>query len=313
MTTARRLAFEREFQAASDFLRQRRQADAFRALERAHVLGQHQVLPHVLTHALMLRIELARGNVLAGFGQALRIVLGAIGSAIGVVPRGNTGGTNVSMFKSMPIAPDLLAHMPREVAADGAAMRRRSRGASLLRQTVVFTGGAALGAVLYAHAPELLRTSSTEAPTNFVAVSERIDTSGQPSPLQLSGLRDKGYDLVVNLAPPTSAGSVAEEGMLVAQTGATYVNIPVDWHAPRYEDFVLFSDLLDRAGARRTLVHCQINKRASLFTFLYRVVREGASADAAYTNVTAIWAPDEQWTKFARDVLKRHGIDFEPY
>jgi hypothetical protein len=173
MNTPRRLAFERELQAASDLLRQRRRADAFRALERAHVVGQHQVLPHVLTHALMLRIELARGNVLAALGQALRIVLGAVGSAIGVVPRGNTGGTNVSMFKSMPIAPDLLAHMPTEVARDGVGTRMRSRGASLLRQAVVFTAGAALGAVLYAYAPELLRTSSTEAPANFVAVSER--------------------------------------------------------------------------------------------------------------------------------------------
>jgi protein tyrosine phosphatase (PTP) superfamily phosphohydrolase (DUF442 family) len=177
----------------------------------------------------------------------------------------------------------------------------------------VLLAGIALGAVLYAYAPELLRTASTEAPMNFVAVSERIHTAGQPSAAQLGGLRGKGYDLVVNLAPPTSAGSIADEGLRVAQTGAAYVNIPVDWRAPRYEDFLLFSDLLDRAGERRTLVHCQINKRASLFTFLYRVVRQGVNPDAAYADVTAIWAPDEHWKDFARGVLKRHGVDFEPY
>jgi protein tyrosine phosphatase (PTP) superfamily phosphohydrolase (DUF442 family) len=313
MKTTRRLAFEREVQAASDFLRQRRHTDAFRALERAHVLGQDEVITHVRTHVLMLRIEAGRGNMLAALGQAARIILGAIGSAIGVIPLGNTGGTNVSMFNSIPIAPDLVADMRGDVAHERSATRVGTPVRSLLTRAIAFIGSVALGAVLYAYAPELLRTSSTQAPMNFVPVSERIHTSGQPSPSQLSGLHEKGYELVVNLAPPTSAGSVAEEGMLVAQAGATYVNIPVDWHAPRYEDFVLFSDLLDRAGPRRTLVHCQINKRASLFTFLYRVVREGANPDAAYANVTAIWAPDEQWANFAREVLKRHGIEFDPY
>jgi protein tyrosine phosphatase (PTP) superfamily phosphohydrolase (DUF442 family) len=198
--------------------------------------------------------------------------------------------------------------------SDAAAGASRAHAVSrTLTHALALLGGIALGAVLYAHAPELLRTSSTQTPMNFVTVSERIHTSGQPSAAQLGGLRDKGYELVVNLAPPTSAGSIPDEGLLVAQTGAIYVNIPVDWHVPRYEDFLLFSDVLDHAGHRRSLVHCQINKRASLFTFLYRVVRQGASPDLAYESVTAVWAPDEHWKQFARAVLKRHGIDFEPY
>ena len=80
-------------------------------LERAHVLGQDDVWPHVLTHWLMLKICFRRGDARGVFGQALRIVLGALGSAIGIVPRGNTGGTNVSMFKKMPIDPELAKLM----------------------------------------------------------------------------------------------------------------------------------------------------------------------------------------------------------
>jgi hypothetical protein len=33
--------------------------------------------------------------------------LGVAGSAVGVVPVGNTGGTDISMFKRLPIAPEL--------------------------------------------------------------------------------------------------------------------------------------------------------------------------------------------------------------
>jgi protein tyrosine phosphatase (PTP) superfamily phosphohydrolase (DUF442 family) len=314
MKPPQRIAFDHELAIASKLMRHGRRSEAFRALERAHVLGQDYVVPHVLAHFFMLRVEMQRRNVLAMLGQALRIVLGAVGSAVGIVPRGNTGGTNVSMFKNMPIEPDVAALMAPDAAA---AAPRAQPGPGIVRRTLVpglvLLVGIALGAALYAYAPELLRTSSTEAPMNFVAVSGRIHTSGQPSAAQLGGLHARGYELVVNLAPPTSAGSIADEGMRVAQTGTVYINIPVDWHAPRYDDFLLFSDILDRAGHRQALVHCQINKRASLFTFLYRVVREGVSPDLAYESVTAIWAPDEHWKDFARLVLKRHNIDFEPY
>jgi len=44
---------------------------------------------------------------MAAIGQTVRIVLGGLGSAIGIVPAGNTGGTDISMFKSMPIEPEL--------------------------------------------------------------------------------------------------------------------------------------------------------------------------------------------------------------
>ena len=44
---------------------------------------------------------------MAALGQIVRIVLGMLGSAIGIVPVGNTGGTDVSMFKRMPIEAEL--------------------------------------------------------------------------------------------------------------------------------------------------------------------------------------------------------------
>lgn len=82
---------------------------AMRHLERAHVIGQLQVWPHVLTHWLMLVLELRRGRPLAAFGQLARILLGAIGSAVGVVPTGNTGGSDISMFQRLPVNAELQA------------------------------------------------------------------------------------------------------------------------------------------------------------------------------------------------------------
>lgn len=81
--------------------------EAFAHLERAHVLGQRYIVPHVQTHWLMLRIGVSRRSIAEVMGQAARIVLGAFGSAIGVVPTGNTGGTNISMFRRLPIDPEI--------------------------------------------------------------------------------------------------------------------------------------------------------------------------------------------------------------
>ena len=53
----------------------------------------------------MLGVEFRRRRVMATFGQIARIVLGMLGSTVGLVPIGNTGGTNISMFKRLPIEP----------------------------------------------------------------------------------------------------------------------------------------------------------------------------------------------------------------
>jgi len=181
-----------------------------------------------------------------------------------------------------------------------------------LKLIFVFCIGIALGMVLYAYTPHIIRSADIHPPPNLVTVTKRIDTSGQPTAEQLKGLKVAGYDLVINLAPPHTLGSIENEGSLVAASGITYVNIPVDWKYPKMSDFDLFTDILDQAGERHVLVHCQVNQRASLFTFLYRVAHENADVDQAYENVTSIWSPDPHWLEFANAVMSRHQIDFDP-
>jgi len=69
------------------------------------------VSSHVLSHWHMLAVAFRRHEPRAVLGQLARVFLGAIGSAVGSVPSGNTGGTDISMFKSMPIDPELLSIM----------------------------------------------------------------------------------------------------------------------------------------------------------------------------------------------------------
>ncbi|MDP3848662.1 MAG: DUF3703 domain-containing protein [Pseudomonas sp.] len=107
MQPVTKLAFVAEISQAQGLIAEGKLAAAFTHLERAHVLGQLEVVSHVQVHWLMFKVEVSRRRVMAAVGQLLRIVLGGLGSAVGVVPVGNTGGSDISMFKRLPIAPDL--------------------------------------------------------------------------------------------------------------------------------------------------------------------------------------------------------------
>jgi hypothetical protein len=102
-----RAAFESEMKAASQASGAGDLSRAFHHLERAHVLGQAFVTPHLRAHVAMLRIGLRRRDAREVIGQLLRIPAGAIGSALGFVPLGNTGGADVSAFARMEIPNDL--------------------------------------------------------------------------------------------------------------------------------------------------------------------------------------------------------------
>jgi Protein of unknown function (DUF3703) len=84
-------------------------AASFHHLERAHVLGQPSTLHHVRVHAAMLAWAWRQGCVGEVAGQVLRIVGAATMTAIGLVPTGNTGGSNVSPFQPLPVPEDLAA------------------------------------------------------------------------------------------------------------------------------------------------------------------------------------------------------------
>lgn len=87
---------------------------AFSLLERAHVLGQSQLGRHWTVHVWMLRVGWRLGDLREVAGQVLRLVLTPLGHLTGRLPAGNTGGSNVSAFASLPVSPDLQKQLRDE-------------------------------------------------------------------------------------------------------------------------------------------------------------------------------------------------------
>ena len=96
-----------ELAAAFEAERQGGQHRAFWLLERAHVLSQGATLEHLRVHSHMLRFALRQGLVREALGQIPRLLLAAPLSLVGLIPTGNTGGSNVSGLRPMPVPADL--------------------------------------------------------------------------------------------------------------------------------------------------------------------------------------------------------------
>jgi len=82
-----------------------------------------------------------------------------------------------------------------------------------------------------------LAANAAERPENFVQWREGLASSAQPKAEWLATAGEEKYEVLVNLAPPQSHGSLMNEGGIVGSKGVKYVNIPVDFMRPTAEDF----------------------------------------------------------------------------
>ena len=81
--------------------------EAWRLLERVHILSQPWAWPHVRSHVDMLRLALHTRDRREIVGQMVRTLVAGPGSAVGRYPLGNTGRSNVPATQPMPLPEDL--------------------------------------------------------------------------------------------------------------------------------------------------------------------------------------------------------------
>ncbi len=142
---------------------------------------------------------------------------------------------------------------------------------------------------------------------NYVETDSRLGTSGMPTTAQIAQLAQAGYQVVINLAPSDALGSHDDEAALVRARGMAYVHLPVDFARPTAADYAQFAALMRNHAGQRVLVHCQINLRASVFVYLYRVLELGEDPDLAFEAVQKVWQPSRPWRELIRTLHAAHG------
>ena len=127
-----------------------------------------------------------------------------------------------------------------------------------------------------------------------------------PQPDDFAAMRQAGFDVVINLALPTSDNALPNEGELVSAQGMTYVHIPVNFDAPQPADFERFTKMMDVCAGQKVFVHCAANMRVSAFIFLHRL-RHGVDRTTAENDLKKIWRPDGVWGEFVNQRLTELG------
>jgi hypothetical protein len=134
---------------------------SFRHLERAHILGQRAVWPHVVTHWWMLKVGFRLSDAREIRGQLARIMAAVLGSVLGWVPLGNTGGANVSPIKPMPVPAEFTHYF------EGYDPKRQQRRRLMIIAAFLFCCSASAPlATAYGPAPARARKSPAAFPGN---------------------------------------------------------------------------------------------------------------------------------------------------
>ena len=71
---------------------------------------------------------------------------------------------------------------------------------------------------------------------NFLKLSDKIATSGQPTQEQFQAIKGAGYQVIVNLALPESPNALKDEKQIVESQCMQYIHIPVVWENPTIEN-----------------------------------------------------------------------------
>ncbi len=88
---------------------------AWHHLERAHILAQTSLIPHIVSHCRMLRLAVVQRDARETVGQIIRLALTPLGNLTGRLPIGNTGRSTVSAFAPMEVPPDLRTILNHEI------------------------------------------------------------------------------------------------------------------------------------------------------------------------------------------------------
>lgn len=159
--------------------------------------------------------------------------------------------------------------------------------------------------------PCMAETSREDAPLsllNEIQYSSNLTTAGQPSEEQFRALAEAGFQRVIFLAFNDHKNALKNEDRVARSAGMEFVHIPVVWDAPTTVDFNTFAAVM--RATDKTLVHCEVNFRASVFGFLYQVIYLGTPVEEAWALLTSIWIPNETWETFIVSVLAERGVEY---
>ena len=144
--------------------------------------------------------------------------------------------------------------------------------------------------------------------TNFRQYSDTFASAGQPTLEQFQTIADHGFERIVYIAFTNNPNALPDADQVVKGLNMEYMQVPVAFDNPLPDDFYAFADSMRRNTGKKTLLHCQVNARATAFSFLYRVIYEDVAVADAKADMNTVWQPNTVWRDFIFEVLAQNNV-----
>ena len=135
---------------------------------------------------------------------------------------------------------------------------------------------------------------------NYVKINELISSSGQPKVEELELIANEGFEVVINLAVPTTSNALENEDKIVSSLNMSYIHIPVDFENPKISDLKLFLNILQALGANKVWIHCAKNYRVSAFMYVYHKYILHTPFEQIDLSIFDIWQPSLVWQELMK-------------
>jgi protein tyrosine phosphatase (PTP) superfamily phosphohydrolase (DUF442 family) len=147
-----------------------------------------------------------------------------------------------------------------------------------------------------------------ESITNFVQMTSRIATAGQPKADEFKSIAEAGYNYVINLGMLDHPHAVVEENKLVSDLGLTYLHIPVVFDSPSKEQVRFFCNVMSVLNEHKVFVHCIMNFRVSAFMYHYLSKVEKLPEVQAKSLMFEYWELDPVWEELMSWSSEKIGL-----
>ena len=139
---------------------------------------------------------------------------------------------------------------------------------------------------------------------NYIKINELISTSGQPKLEDFKHIANEGFEVVINLAVPTTSNSLENEDKIVSNLNMSYIHIPVSFENPKISDLKLFINILQSLGANKVWIHCAKNYRVSAFMYVYHKYILHTPFEQIDLSIFDKWQPSLVWQELMKVQLE---------
>jgi uncharacterized protein (TIGR01244 family) len=141
---------------------------------------------------------------------------------------------------------------------------------------------------------------------NYVELTSKVGTGGQPGEGGLNQLAKKGYKVVVNVRASDEEFDRVGEENLAMQLGLRYYVVPFLAREPSEQQALAFNALMSALKGNKVFVHCGSGNRAGSLMMIYLALEEGMSEDKAEQEARKIGLRSADLVEFSKQVIGKH-------